>query len=137
MQPGTLLYLSSLCGDYLHVTIHINTTHTSKQNHSPKQNITKEIKPTCLIPSGQSWQISHSWHSIDHRKRAHHWTTWSTWGKQGGWTSVKLTFWWHPVFVRAAREAPMMGVQSGHMTCAITTWGWTSTFFLVHTRSIC
>lgn len=70
-------YLNSLCGHYLHVTIYINTTHTSKQNQSPKQNISKEMKPTCLIPSGQSWQNSHSWHRIDHRKHAHHWTTWS------------------------------------------------------------
>ena len=46
---------------------------------------------------------------------------------------VRLTFWWHPVFVWAARQAPMVRVQACHMTRAITAWCRTSTLLLVRT----
>lgn len=57
-------YLSSLCGQFAcHwsiITRHFNTAHNKHEqaNHGPKQNITKEIKPTCLIPSRHSWEHS-------------------------------------------------------------------------------
>lgn len=57
--------ISAVCVVSLHVAETLlpdvltrHTTHTSKQNHGPKQNITKEIKPTCLIPSRHSWEHS-------------------------------------------------------------------------------
>lgn len=57
--------ISAVCVVSLHVTGTSSpdiwtrhTTNTSKQNHGPKQNITKEIKPTCLIPSRHSWEHS-------------------------------------------------------------------------------
>lgn len=40
-----------------------------------------------------------------------------------------LTFWWDSVFMRASRQTAMMRVQTGHMTCAITTRRWTPTLF--------
>lgn len=57
--------ISAVCVVSLHVAetllpdvVTRHTTHTSKQNHGPKQNITKEIKPTCLIPPRHSWEHS-------------------------------------------------------------------------------
>lgn len=48
-----------------------------------------------------------------------------------------LTFRRHPVFVRTAGQAAVVGVQAGHVTRAVTARRRTSTLLLVGTRSIC
>lgn len=54
-----------------------------------------------------------------------------------GWRATgTLTFWWHPVFVRTARQAPMVGVQARYVTCAVTARRRTPTLLLVCAGSI-
>lgn len=55
-----------------------------------------------------------------------------------GWcVSEVLTFWWHPVFVRTAGQAPVVGVQARYVTRAVAAGCRTSTVLLVCTWSIC
>lgn len=48
-----------------------------------------------------------------------------------------LTFRWHPVFVRAARKAPVVRVQARHVTRAVAARRRTPALLLVHTWSVC
>lgn len=42
-----------------------------------------------------------------------------------------LTLWWHPVLVGAARQAPVVGVETRDVACPIAARGRTLTLLLV------
>lgn len=48
-----------------------------------------------------------------------------------------LTFWWHPVFVRTAGQAPVVGVQARHVTRAVAARCRTAALLLVRAGGVC
>lgn len=83
--------ISAVCVVSLHVwniiTRHFNTAHNKHEQAktmAPSKTLQKKESQPVWSHQDIHESIQHSWHSIDHGKRARHWTTWSTWGKQGG-----------------------------------------------------